>query len=58
LDGAATLLVFLAGILSIVALTTRARAHPFLSMYFVAVTRWWPLWDPSQSGLYSLYRCL
>jgi len=37
LDGAATLLVFLAGILSIVMLTTKVKAHPFLSMFFVAV---------------------
>ena len=37
MDGVATLIVFLAGILSIVALTTRIRAHPFLSMFFVAI---------------------
>ena len=37
MDGLTTLLVFLLGILSIVLLTTRARAHPFLSMFFTAV---------------------
>ena len=37
MDGVTILLVFLAGILSIVLLTTRVKAHPFLSMFFVAV---------------------
>jgi GntP family gluconate:H+ symporter len=37
MDGYITLLVFLAGIAGIVALTVRFKAHPFLAMFFTAV---------------------
>ena len=37
MDGLITLLVFLAGIVSIVLLTIRFKAHPFLAMFFIAL---------------------